>query len=103
MPIRIKISEIRAELVIVCDHCGNQIESADDGGYEWLQPDDTEPGKLVDVVFLHKDCSYPHELASGSLWHSMELSVMLPYLVRNLSVDMEKATRIATYFNQSME
>ena len=103
MPIKIRVSEIRAELVVVCDHCGNQIESAEDGGYEWLAPEAGKQGDLVDVVFLHKNCSYAHELASGALWHSMELTVMLPYLVRNLGVDMDKAIRLATYFNQSIE
>lgn len=95
MPLKIKLTDIGAEPEVVCDHCGKQIEAAERGGYEWLDPENGKPGDLVEVVFLHKDCSYAHELASGSLWDSMELSVLLPYLVHTLDVDMKKATTLA--------
>ena len=95
MPIKMSVTEIVAEPVVICDYCGKQIESAENGGYEWLNPEGGNPGELVDVVFLHRDCSYPHERASGALWNSMELTVLLPSLVHSLGVDMEKATRLA--------
>ncbi len=101
MPLKIKLIDIGTEPVVVCDQCGKQIETAESGGYEWLDPENGQPGELVDVVFLHKDCSYAHELASGSLWDSMELSVLLPYLVHNLDVDMKKATTLASYFQST--
>lgn len=103
MPLKIKLTERGAEPVVVCDYCGKQIESAERGGYEWLAPENGKPGDLVDVVFLHKDCSYAHELASGLLWDSMELLVLLPSLVHNLGVDMEQATRLAVYLSQPIE
>jgi hypothetical protein len=78
--------------VVLCDHCGEQIEEATDGNYQW-RPED---GKTV--YFTHKPCCRAFEHTRGGAWCAMELDVLPLYLSNNLKIDRKRAEHRARLF-----
>ena len=86
---------------IVCDHCGQEITTADDGNYQWHLGGPPAPQA---VYFTHKRCCRAFEAAhpaprsaaaGGWLWGAMELSCLTAYLTRALDIDPEQAAELA--------
>ena len=82
--------------VVVCDWCGQRIEEARQGNYEWEVDEHGLPA-TGEIFFTHKQCCLAFEEAHGgrSHWFASELSVLPVYLSRNLKVDREEAERRA--------
>src|SRR4051794_28529156 len=99
MPIKIMLTNRGASPVVVCDVCGAWIDRADDGGYAWSQ-DRFESGTMCNMVFVHKgNCFRTYEAEHGAATCDMPLNVLFPYLVANLSIDWDAATRMAMHFS----
>lgn len=81
--------------VVVCDHCGQRIEKASEGNYQYLH----EGGK---VYFTHKKCCMAFEAARGGRlrWAGMPLEVLLVHLAHNLKVDWKKANEWADFLDR---
>jgi hypothetical protein len=90
MPLEMRFHEGKWCPVVVCDHCGERIESACDGNNEWRQDDPTPR-------FIHKHCSNAFEDSHGgrAAWLSGELRVFCIYLADNLNLDDKQARRLA--------
>jgi hypothetical protein len=75
---------------LLCDHCGQEITTADQGNYEWRMDPTTTPQP---AYFAHKRCSRALEAAKsgGRLWGTMPLECLPVYLARNLEVDVADA------------
>ena len=94
MPLEVRVRNGMCCPVVVCDHCGEVIEDAQEGNYEF--PLDGGP-----VFFTHKGrCSLAFEEANGGqdAWGVMELSVLPIYLGNNLKLDWKKAKQWAAFF-----
>jgi hypothetical protein len=72
--------------VIVCDHCGKEIENARHGNVVWNQD---QPGEYKDVAFTHKQCDRAFD-RDRSL-QSTELSALPIQIAANLHMDVEPA------------
>lgn len=95
MPLAIRLRGPHACPVIVCDHCGEVIEHASEGNYQWQHP--SEESAIAPMVFTHKACCRPFEHAHGGrpAWSAIPLEALPVYLVRNLGLTWKKATRTA--------
>jgi hypothetical protein len=96
MPLKIEMSPESVRPVVICDACGEAIDNARDGNYQWQAP--IEPGLSRKYVFFtHKRCSHIFEQARGGsgAWYAMELTELLPYVARALQIDWDEATRYA--------
>jgi hypothetical protein len=93
MPLIIENQRGRDCPVVVCDHCGRQIEDAKEGNYQWQHEGDNA-GK---IFFTHKACCWAFESKSGEreFWLSMELTCLPIYLGNNLNLDWRKARSTA--------
>jgi hypothetical protein len=97
MPIKMMASGPLVGPVIICDFCEQCIEDATQGNYIW-NDDESGAGGLMDVYFVHNSgpCDMGLQSRMGKHMHnSLELSVLFPYLIRNLNVDMERAEKDA--------
>jgi hypothetical protein len=84
--------------VVVCDQCGEPIDDAHDGNYQWQAP--LDPGLSRKFVFFtHKSCAHAFEQVRGcsGAWYAMELTELLPLVARALHVDWDEATRFAGF------
>lgn len=72
--------------VVRCDFCGELIEDARQGNYEWRFP-------AGPIFYTHKACCYAFEDANGgrAAWGWAPLSELPPLLGHNLSMDGHKA------------
>ena len=70
---------------VFCDECGQVIERAQDGNYEWLH--NPVPGR-EGLYFTHKTCSNAFEAQRGgrAAWWSGELRWLPAYLAYNLAI-----------------
>jgi hypothetical protein len=92
MPLMIEMTEWGAGPIVVCDHCGEPIEDAGDGNYQWLA--ETEHDRVRRYLFFtHKGCCDEFEATRGgaAAWYAMELIDLLPFLARNLNLDWGEA------------
>jgi hypothetical protein len=79
--------------IIICDYCGEPIEDARNGNYQWvLSADYTALGS--EIYFTHKKCCHPFEEYSKAvssdkhlMWSSWELRDLPIYLGTNLGID----------------
>lgn len=80
-------------LCVFCDHCGEQIEQAKVGNYEWLADGDGE------LFFTHKSCSLAFEETYGgrAAWLACELSALPFYLMKNLALSWDESRRAACW------
>jgi hypothetical protein len=86
--------------VVVCDHCGEQIEDAKDGNYQYRIDERGFPhGPLY---FTHKECCLAFEAADPErgVWSATELDYLPLYLVNNLKVDLKETEARDRLFSQ---
>jgi hypothetical protein len=98
MSIRIKLENGLDKPVVVCDHCGDEIKTAEDGNYQWRTDGKGRPADGR-IFYTHKDCSHLFETRNGgpSRWNVMELECLSIYLARNLGVNRQEADWKADY------
>src|SRR5262245_60102707 len=85
--------------VILCDHCGREIDDARQGNYQWTMSP-LAPGRPVALYFTHKACCRDFEQARPlpeGLWGWTPLECLPVYLANNLKVDRKKARHTATF------
>jgi len=87
MPLQIEQGRRTANPRIVCDYCGTVIQRGSEGNYQWQHPAE---GDLAPVAFTHKQCCHAFEATHPGRWAAIELSWLLPFLARNLAVDVAK-------------
>lgn len=93
MPIRMVLDErARSCPQVFCDWCGRQIADAREGNYEW-EVSGCQP-VTGELIYLHKQCSRPHEKAKGGHWFSNELQQLPLYLCRNIEVHERDLVKI---------
>jgi hypothetical protein len=83
--------------VITCDFCGEIIEDAEGGNYEWEVDEHGQP-VTGEIFFTHKGrcfLAFEEERGGSSCWYTGGLEVLFVYLVHNLKVDLEEAERRA--------
>jgi hypothetical protein len=100
MPLKIEMSPESVRPVVICDQCGEPIDDARDGNYQWQAP--LDPGMSRKFVFFtHKGCSYDFEQArgGGGAWYAMELTELLPHVAIGLKVNWDEAIRYAGLTN----
>lgn len=80
---------------IFCDYCGNEIEDAKQGNYEWKSG--FNAGFTSEIFFTHKQCCFPFEEQHGgrSTWMTGELQVFPLFLKRNLNIDSKREKELA--------
>lgn len=90
MPIRILQEGMYDVPVIICDHCGESIDRAADGGYHWRSdvPSDF-PGSAV--YYAHRRCGPKFERRNKGAWSSIDLDCLPIFLGNNLQIRWEKA------------
>lgn len=73
-----------------CDHCGELIEDARHGNYEWEIDADGQP-TTGEVFFTHKACcrAFENEHGGRASWHCGELGLLPVMLGNNLGLDWE--------------
>jgi len=97
MPLVIKDLDNRSCPVVLCDHCGQPINDAKDGNYQWrMGMNDSDFGSRI--YFTHKRCCQAFEDDHDDekvLWGAMELACLPIYLGNNLALDWNQAKRSA--------
>jgi hypothetical protein len=95
MGLRMKIFGGCCGPVVVCDHCGQEIEDACDGNYCW-------GGEVADgfhgdrPYFTHKRCHAAFDKAHPDICSMTgELEWLVPYLAYNLGLNWKEARRAA--------
>jgi hypothetical protein len=97
MGLQIKIEGGRYRPVVACDHCGEEIDDARQGNYQWRVEENGNPADGGLIFFTHKRCCRPFEESNGGRvgWCWTPLSCLPVFLVNNLSLDWEKAKETA--------
>jgi len=100
MPIQIAFERSTAGPVVICDHCGKRIDTANNGNALFLEEHCNGQSRIIGpIVFTHKVCNgdfeTAHKPAKDQIWAFNDLDVFLVYLTRNLKVDFPNATRRA--------
>lgn len=92
MPIMIQFRGPHAVPQIMCDYCGDLIENAEDGNYQWNHAGGCEEGQLAPVYFTHKRCCHDFEQEEGPCggWSAVGLQALPFYLVKNLHTTWTK-------------
>ena len=95
MPLGIRIRGPHSCPVVVCDHCGQVIEDARDGNYQWqgaMQEDE-----IALMVFTHKACCDPFEHAHRheEPWCSIGLDALPHFLLHNLGLTGKESASVA--------
>lgn len=104
MPIKMMQTDSGAGPVIVCDFCGERIKEASEANYIW-DDKDAEAGSLTDIYFVHnrRHCDEGLQRQMGKMIdNSAELPILIPYLIRNLNVDMEHAEKYAAIASEEI-
>jgi hypothetical protein len=93
MPLVIAQSGAYAAPQILCDQCGEQIQAAADGNYQWSHsPAFLEGHEPAPVFFTHKRCCRAFEAAHGEHdWGWCPLECLSFYLTQNLGSTWESA------------
>ncbi len=97
MALEIRIQGGRAEPRVVCDHCGEVIEDARTGNYQWRVDDRGGCAEDGAIYFTHKGCCHDFEAARGGRghWSWAPLSCLPVYLAANLRSGPKEARRSA--------
>jgi hypothetical protein len=95
MPLTIRYEGMLCVPVVFCDHCQQEITSADDGNYQWLWTD--QPAR---ICFTHKACCDPFEHSRGGTWGCNPLCCLFPYLVNNLGINWRESKRLANWMSR---
>jgi hypothetical protein len=88
--------------VIVCDYCGEQIQNAQEGNYQWRMRPDHPEANIHRIYFTHKKCCDAFETANhheDDWWAAMELDCLPIYIGNNLELDWKAARWRADYFS----
>lgn len=104
MPIKMMTTDRGAGPVIICDFCHERITDASQANYIW-DDDGAGAGDLSDVYFVHstQECDKGLQNRVGKIMdNSQELSLMIPYLIDNLNVDMEHAKKYAALASEDI-
>ena len=90
MPLAIRSEGGMAKPVIICDHCGKEIDEAKQGNYQWdvAQVDKPQGGQ---VYFTHKACCRAFEALTPGRWSWTELDCLPVFLANNLKVNWKEA------------
>jgi hypothetical protein len=83
----VRIEEDRYGPKLFCDQCGEEINDAQDGNFEY-QVDGTG-APLAGIFFTHKRCCYAFEMQTrreGLDWYAEELPVLPFRLAANLNM-----------------
>lgn len=93
MSVTIRMEKGINKPVIICDHCGQRIDDAREGIYQWQVDDRGRPVGEGVMRFTHNDCCRSFETAHGGrrAWCWGPLSCLPVFLLRNLRLDWEKA------------
>jgi hypothetical protein len=99
MPLQIRIEGPQARAVVVCAHCGKQIENARQGNYQWRMRDGCR-GTGGQLFFTHKQCCRAFQTANTGpfTWAWTELCCLPIFLGNNLGLDWEGAKDTARMF-----
>lgn len=95
MPMGIRIRGPHSCPVVICDHCGEVIEDARDGNYQWQGA--IHEDEIALMVFTHKACCDPFEHAhrhEGS-WCAIGLDALPHFLLRNLGLTWKQSRSCA--------
>jgi hypothetical protein len=85
---------------IACDQCGEVIETATDGNYEWAFDGPGKDQRAV-MYFTHKKCCRDFESTNPDrLWLATELQLLPIYLANNLKWDCKQAAALAVFMDQ---
>src|SRR5436309_1489694 len=97
MGIQIKLDHGRAKPVVVCDYCGEQIDDARTGNYQWSVGDRGELADDAPVVFTHRSCCQAFESAHGGRrrWAWAPLSCLPTFLAANLRLTLDDSRQRA--------
>jgi hypothetical protein len=97
MGLQIQVEDGRFKPAIVCDHCGQRIDDARMGNYQWQMADHGQCAEDKTIFFTHKGCCRPFEEAQGGRrrWAWAPLSSLPVFLAANLSLSLKDATRSA--------
>jgi len=100
MPLRIIERGRHSVPVVICDYCGEEIKTADDGNYQWKGATSAK-SPPAEVYFTHKKCCHAFdESHPAGVSDAKELDVLLVFLANNLKVDWEAAQRRALWMDQ---
>jgi hypothetical protein len=94
MAIKIVYEDGLCKPVVFCDHCGEAIRDAKDGNYQWQDAGDGDAGPLH---FTHKGCFRAFERAHEGFWYANELACRPAYLADNLSLNWDRAKKVARF------
>ncbi len=92
MPLRMKLESKVDKPTIVCDHCGEQIDSKQAGHFIWSYDLDGTP--KGEVYFTHQKCSVAFtEQKGGPNWCSKDLECLPVYLLQSWGISWDDAER----------
>jgi hypothetical protein len=93
MPLQIRYVDDLACPTVICDHCGEAIQKASLGNFQW-DSDAREPA----LVFTHKHCYAAFEAAHPHVdWGALGLECLPVYLACNLKINQKRAKAIAAF------
>ena len=106
MPMMMKVKGGTDCPVLLCDHCGDEIEDGDRGRghYLWRRSvaDECEEGDTVEVFFVHRQCHLPweaeHPKSEGVVHLWMPLKLFPVYLAANIGIDISDAEQDAHFW-----
>ena len=92
MPIKIKRKDGKSCPIVICDWCGEEIEDAKKGNYEWRQMKYENEKDGAQIFFTHKQCCRQFEEHNGGrlCFFAEELEIFPLYLKNNLRIDWEE-------------
>lgn len=102
MALRIVHDDGLDKVIVICDWCDKQIESAEDGNYQWVMKDSVGIVDESPIYFTHKRCCYAFEHYNGGRgpvrtkhFGAIGLQCLPVFLANNLEVNWVHATRSA--------
>lgn len=101
MPLVIQFCGAYAAPKIVCDYCGEEITTAEDGNYQWSHAEGCEERQTALMYFTHKRCCRPFEQSSADpyAWGAIELTALPHYLMKNLKVSWRASAATARWMS----
>ena len=92
MPLLMKMEGKVDKPIIVCDHCGAEIDGKRAGHFLWsYNPDGTPTGA---IYFTHQECSIAFtQQRQDSLWCSKDLECLPVYLLQSLGISWNDAEK----------
>ena len=92
MPWGMKMKGKAYQPIIVCDHCGAEIDATRPGHFLWHHnPDGTPKG---DIFFTHQECSIAFtDRSDNPNWCSKDLECLAVYLLQSLGIGWDDAQK----------